>query len=96
MKVLGFKDKQIKNIFTKQNIWLTIIGVVLGLPLGFYMTDFIFRMALSQDYDFGASIRIWSYLYAVVGILVVSFVVNKRLAKKVDTIDMVTSLKANE
>lgn len=96
LKVLGFKDKQIKNIFTKQNIWLTIIGVALGLPLGFYMTDFIFRMALSQDYDFGASIKIWSYLYAIVGILVVSVIVNKRLAKKINTIDMVTSLKANE
>lgn len=96
LKVLGFKDKQIKNIFTKQNIWLTIIGVILGLPLGFYMTDFIFKMALSQDYDFGASIKIWSYLYAVVGILVVSFIVNKRLAKKINTIDMVSSLKANE
>ena len=96
LKVLGFKDKQIKNIFTKQNIWLTVIGVALGLPLGYYMTDFIFRMALSQDYDFGASIKIWSYLYGVVGILAVAFIVNKRLAKKVDTIDMVTSLKANE
>lgn len=96
LKVLGFKDKQIKNIFTKQNIWLTVIGVVLGLPLGFYMTDFIFRMALSQDYDFGASIKVWSYLYAIVGILVVSFIVNKRLAKKIGTIDMVSSLKANE
>ena len=96
LKVLGFKDKQIKNIFTKQNIWLTIIGVALGLPLGFYMTDFIFRMALSQDYDFGASIKIWSYLYAIIGILVVSVIVNKRLAKKINTIDMVTSLKANE
>ena len=96
LKVLGFKDKQIKNIFTKQNIWLTVIGVVLGLPLGYYMTDFIYRMALSQDYDFGASIKIWSYLYGVVGILAVAFIVNKRLAKKVDTIDMVTSLKGNE
>jgi putative ABC transport system permease protein len=96
LKVLGFKDKQIKNIFIKQNIWLTVIGVVLGLPLGFYMTDFIFKMAMSQDYDFGASIKIWSYLYAVVGILVVSFIVNKRLAKKIGTIDMVSSLKANE
>lgn len=96
LKVLGFKDKQIKNIFTKQNIWLTVIGVVLGLPLGFYMTDFIFKMALSQDYDFGASIKVWSYLYAIVGILVVSFIVNKRLAKKIGTIDMVSSLKANE
>lgn len=96
LKVLGFKDKQIKNIFIKQNIWLTIIGLILGLPLGFYMTDFIFKMALSNDYDFGASIKLLSYLYAVFGILVVSVIVNKRLAKKINTIDMVSSLKANE
>lgn len=96
LKVLGFKGKQIKNIFVKQNIWLTIIGLILGLPLGFYMTDFIFKMALSNDYDFGASIKLLSYLYAVFGILVVSVIVNKRLAKKINTIDMVSSLKANE
>ena len=96
LKVLGFKDKQIKNIFIKQNIWLTIIGMILGLPLGFYMTDFIFKMALSNDYDFGASIKLLSYLYAVLGILVVSVIVNKLLAKKINTIDMVSSLKANE
>lgn len=96
LKVLGFKGKQIKNIFVKQNIWLTIIGLILGLPLGFYMTDFIFKMALSNDYDFGASIKLVSYLYAIIGILVVSVIVNKRLAKKINTIDMVSSLKANE
>ena len=96
LKVLGFKGKQIKNIFVKQNIWLTIIGLILGLPLGFYMTDFIFKMALSNDYDFGAYIKIWSYLYAIVGVLVVSVIVNKSLAKKINTIDMVSSLKANE
>ena len=33
LKVLGFKDKQIKNIFVKQNLWLTVAGIVIGLPL---------------------------------------------------------------
>lgn len=96
LKVLGFKEKQVKKIFTKQNNWLTIIGLIIGLPLGFYMTDFIFKMALSEDYDFGAKIKLVSYLYAIVGTLVVGFIVNKRLAKKIDKIDMVTSLKGNE
>ena len=41
LKVLGFKDKQIKKIFIKQNIWITIVAIILGLPLGFIMTDYI-------------------------------------------------------
>ena len=96
LKVLGFKEKQVKKIFKKQNNWLTVIGLVLGLPLGFYMTDFIFKMALADDYDFGAQIKVVSYLFAVVGTLVVGFVVNWRLAKKIGKIDMVSSLKGNE
>ena len=96
LKVLGFKEKQVEKIFKKQNNWLTIIGVILGLPMGYYMTDFIFKMALADDYDFGAQIKIVSYLFAVVGALAVEFVVNWRLAKKIGKIDMVSSLKGNE
>ena len=60
------------------------------------MTDFIFKMALSDTYDFSAKISLVSYLYAVFGTLIVSFIVSKVLAKKVTKIDMVTSLKGNE
>lgn len=96
LKVLGFKDKQIKKIFVKQNIWITVIAIIIGLPLGFYMTDYIFKSALGDAYDFSAQIEILSYIYAIVGTFIVSFVVNKMLSKKVKTIDMVTSLKGNE
>lgn len=37
-----------------------------------------------------------SYIYSIFGSFIVTIVVNKVLAKKVKTIDMVTSLKANE
>ena len=96
LKVLGFKDKQIKNIFVKQNLWLTIVGIILGLPLGFWMLDYIFKSALGENYDFSASIKPLSYLLASGGSLIVAIFVNKVLSRKVKTIDMVTSLKGNE
>ncbi len=96
LKVLGFKSKQIKKIFIKQNIWLTVVSIIIGLPLGFIMTDYIFKSALGDAYDFNAQIKFISYVYAIVGTYIVSIFVNKILAKKVKTIDMVTSLKGNE
>lgn len=96
LKVLGFKNQQIKKIFIKQNLWLSIIGIVLGLPLGFIMVDYIFKSALGENYDFSASIKPLSYLLAAGGSLIVAIFVNKVLSRKVKTIDMVTSLKENE
>lgn len=96
LKVLGFKNQQIKKIFIKQNLWLSIIGIVLGLPLGFIMVDYIFKSALGENYDFSASIKPLSYLLASGGSLIVAIFVNKVLSRKVKTIDMVTSLKGNE
>lgn len=96
MKVLGFQNKKIKKIYVKQNNWITVISILLGLPLGFYMTAFIFKMALSDTYDFSAKIKTISYIYGILGTYIVSYIFSKILAKKVDKIDMVTSLKGNE
>lgn len=96
LKVLGFKNKQIERIFIKQNIWLAVIGIILSLPLGYTMIDYIFKSALSDAYDFPAVIKLPSYLYATIGSFVVAILVNAILAKKVKTIDMVSSLKGNE
>ena len=96
LKVLGYKNKQIEKIFVKQNSWITIVSVIIGLPLGYYMTSYIFISALGEAYDFPAQIKILSYVYATIGTLVVSSIVNKFLSRKVKDIDMVTSLKGNE
>ena len=96
LKVLGFSDKKIKKIFIKQNNWITIISIIIGLPLGFYLADFLFKYAIEEHYDFGAHINFVSYVWAAIGTFVISYVVSKILAKKIRKIDMVTSLKGNE
>jgi len=96
LKVLGFKDKQIENIFIKQNNWVAIISIIFGLPLGFYLTDWLFKTAIEEHYDFGAYITIRTYILSAIGTFIVSFLVSKFLARKIKIIDMVTSLKGNE
>jgi len=96
LKVLGFKYKQIKDIFIIQNIWITIISIVVALPLGNWMTDFIFKNAIGDTYDFSAMINPITFLFSSIGIFVVSYIVNQILGTKIKKIDMVTSLKANE
>ena len=96
LKVLGFKDKQIENIFIKQNNWIAIISIIFGLPLGFYLTDWLFKTAIEEHYDFGAYITTKTYVIAAIGTFIVSLIVSKFLARKIKKIDMVTSLKGNE
>ena len=96
LKVLGFRDKQIKKIFIKQNNWIAIISILIGLPLGFYLTDWLFKTAIEEHYDFGVSITIRTYIIASFGTFIISYIVSKFLARKVKDIDMVSSLKGNE
>ena len=60
------------------------------------MTSFIFKMALAETYDFSSYIKLLSYIFAIVGTFIVSYIFSKILSKKVDKTDMVTSLKGNE
>lgn len=96
LKVLGFKNKQIKKIFIKQNNIISCIAIVLGLPAGFYLTDWLFKTAIEESYDFGASINFDTYIIALIGTFIISYLVSKLLAKKINKIDMVSSLKGNE
>ena len=84
LKVLGFKDKRIKKIFIEQNIWIAFASIIIGLPSGYFLTSWLFKQNIS------------TYLIATIGTLLVAYLVSKLLAKKINKIDMVSSLKGNE
>ena len=96
LKVLGFSDKKIRKIFVQQNNWITVLSIIIGLPTGYYMTSWIFKSVIADNYDFSAYINLSTYLIAIIGTILVSIIVSRILSKKVNKIDMVSSLKANE
>lgn len=96
LKVLGFSNKKIQKIFLLQNSWICISSIIIGLPVGYSLTSYLFIACLDENYDFGVHIQIWTYIIAAIGTYLVSYIVSKYLSKSVNTIDMVSSLKANE
>ena len=84
------------NIFIKQNNWIAIVSIIFGLPIGYYLTDWLFKTAIEEHYDFGAFIETRTYIISAIGTFIVSYLVSRFLARKIKKIDMVTSLKGNE
>ena len=96
LKVLGFDSKKLKKIFSLQNSWICIASIIIGLPVGYNLTSYLFKACLDENYDFRVHIEPWTFILAALGTYLVSYFVAKRLSRKIDTIDMVSSLKANE
>lgn len=96
LKVLGFEDKKIRNIFIKQNNWITILSIIIGLPLGYALVEYLFQVAIEEHYDFNAYIKPLTYIISAVFTFVVSYIVSTHVSKKIKNIDMVSSLKGNE
>ena len=95
LKVLGFKSTRIRGILQKQNIWLTTLGVLAGIPVGYGLL-YAICTTMSETMDLIPEISFISYLYAVGGTFIVSIGVNLVLSGKVKTIDMVDALKGVE
>lgn len=95
LKVLGFKSIRIRGILQKQNIWLTVLGILFGIPIGYGLLLLICG-TMSETMDLIPVISMLSYFYSVGGTFLVSIGVNLMLSGKVKTIDMVDALKGVE
>ena len=95
LKVVGFKDQKIGNLLISQNLWITFVGLILGVPIGVYFLKFmIFKMA--SEYEMVTHVYLLTYIVTIVLIIALSFVVSVLIAKKNKKINMVESLKGIE
>ncbi len=95
LKVIGFKTKKIRKLLLTQNIWLTAGGIILGIPMGRWLIDYIF-VFMRRTFDIMTVITGSSFLYSIVGTFLISILVNLMLSNKVKSVDMVSSLKGVE
>lgn len=95
LKVLGFSSGRIRAILRQQNNWITVIGIAIGLVLGYQFLD-IMMQTMSEDNDMPTVIYFMSYVYSIIGTWLTSSGVNYMLSGKVKTICMVDALKGVE
>ena len=95
LKVLGFRDRHIGRLLISQNIWLTVIGVLIGLPAGVGVLS-ILMLTLADEYELKICLGVLTYSVSILLTFGVSLAVGLMVARKSKKIDMVEALKAAE
>lgn len=95
LKLLGFRDKAIGKLLISQNIWLTVIGVLIGLPGGVGIL-YILITALVSEYELSLTLGVLTYSVSILLTFGVSLIVGWMVARKNKKIDMVEALKGAE
>ena len=96
MKVIGFSNAKLSKIFTWQNIFITIISGIIGLPLGLVFTEYIYQVSVDNAYDIQTFVPRTVLIFSMIGVLIFTVILSKILAIKIRHIDMVKALKTGE
>ncbi len=96
LKVLGFRDREVSSYVYRETIILTIVGIIVGIFLGFSLNTFILMIAETDEILFIKIIKPLSYVLSFIIIIVFSIIVQVITYFILKRIDMIDSLKSVE
>lgn len=96
IKVLGFFDKEVTMYVYRENFVLTILGIISGFVLGFFMHRFVLQTAEIDIMRFARQINLSSYGYSFLLMFFFSSMVMLVMHFKLKRVDMVEALKTQD
>lgn len=95
LKVVGFKNKTISKISIMQNVWMTIIGIIISLPISYLVLNIVV-MAIGKEYEMSVYTGPLTYLCSTLITFLTSMFVGILVIRKNKKISMVEALKNME
>lgn len=95
VKVLGFFDNEVTMYVSRENILLTVFGIILGYGAGWGLLSFILNQATTSQVVFPVIIRWPGYVVATLLMVVFTLIVMWVTHHKLKHVDMVEALKEN-
>ena len=96
IKVLGFYPRETGSYVFRENFVLTLMGIVVGLPLGVLLHSFVMSQIQVDMVSFAKKINSISYAYTVVIVVFFLIIVDLVMRRKIEKIHMAESLKSIE
>ena len=96
LKVLGFYDGEVSAYVYRENIFLTLFGIALGLGMGRFLHSWLVLTVEVDLVMFGRTAPPYAYALAAALTVVFSLAVNIAAHFKLKKVDMVESLKSVE
>lgn len=95
LKVLGLRSSKIRRILSMQNLWLSIIGIIIGAPLGNVSLNAMINTN-GENFDYNLMLAPVDYVIAGIFVMIISMLVSFMFSKRIHKLDMVEILKGVE
>ncbi|MCD8198086.1 MAG: FtsX-like permease family protein [Lachnospiraceae bacterium] len=96
LKVLGFFDGEVSSYVNRENVLLTLAGIVAGMLIGTWLHSFVIQTAETDTLMFGRTVEPFSYVYSMLLTIAFAAIVAVVMHFQLKKIDMVESLKSVE
>ena len=96
LKVLGFYQNETAQYVFRENLILTAIASLFGIPVGMALLRYVMAQVVIKQMYFGCRLAPVSYAYSILITFLFAILINLVLRRKIDAIDMAESMKAIE
>lgn len=98
IKVFGYRDKELKKMYLDGNFYVIALGALISVPLGKVIMDAIYEPAFVPNVACGVdkSFPFWMYLAIFAVVLVLYFIINHLLVRKIRKMAPTEVLKNRE
>ncbi|MDY0277592.1 MAG: FtsX-like permease family protein [Acholeplasma sp.] len=93
LKVLGYRKDEVANYIYREINIMTVIGVILGIPLGILIERYVIYSVDAPNLMMGRNISWTTYFAAILLTLFFTFIVELIMYNKIRKIDMISALK---
>jgi putative ABC transport system permease protein len=93
MRTLGESRGRIVSMLTKENLLLGLVGVVLGIPLGYMLSAYFFSLLQTDMLSYSMVIPIRTYLLATVTVILLILVSQIPAIRHINRLDLSRVIK---
>lgn len=85
IKIFGYRNKEVKKMYLDGNFYIITIGVLISIPLTKWIMDVAYEPAFVPNIACGIdkSFPFWMYLAIFAGILILYFIINHLLIRRI-------------
>lgn len=94
IRVLGFYKGETGAYVLRENLILTMFGIVVGIPLGIVLHRFIMSRIIVDTISFNTVLEPQSFLYTVIAVICFTLIVDVIMRRRLAKINMAEALKS--
>ena len=85
IKIFGYRNKEVKKMYLDGNFYIVLIGALVSIPLAKVLLDAAYEPQFVPNIACGVdkSFPVWMYLAMFAGVLVLYFIINHLLVRKI-------------